>query len=273
MTEPEHVALEHIRRVVDTILGEPVPASVPIPATDTPPAPAAAPAILSVPYIVQLGAGADKFKNDSGAAAGVMLVRAYTDKTPTPDEFFTKAGQTTDAPLTMTQIVTGLTAYGVTVEQRASLKLADLATILSTGRPAIVLVKYSVLNAAGLTPETDAGAHSLVAVGLDVKQVYVHDPLRRDASGQGQGIPWLTFYQAWSQVPGYDRAAIIPRVALVRRMRITAATLNIRADANPNVSIVGTAKAGDVFEVTAQKDGWGKVGEGKWINLSYAVDI
>ncbi len=273
MTEPEHAALEHIRRVVDTILGEPVPASVPVPATDITPIPISAPAILPVPYIVQLGAGADKFKNDSGAAAGVMLVRAYTDKTPTPDEFFAKAGQTTDKALTLAQVVAGLTAYGVTVEQRASLKLADLALILSTGRPVIVLVKYSVLNAAGLTPETDEGLHCLVAVGLDVKNVYIHDPLRRDASGQGQAIPWLTFYQAWSQVPGYDRAAILPRLALVRRMRVTAATLNIRADANPNSSIVGTAKAGDVFEVTTQKDGWGKIGDGKWINLSYAVDI
>jgi hypothetical protein len=274
MTEPEHAALEHIRRVVDTILGEPVPASVPAPAADTTSAPAAAaPAILSVPYVAQLGAGADKFANDSGAASGVMLVRAYTDKTPTVDEFFAKAGQTTDKALTLMQVVTGLTTYGVTVEQRASLKLADLALILVTGRPVIVLVKYSVLNAAGLTPETDEGPHCLVVVGLDVKNIYVHDPLRKDASGQGQGIPWLTFYQAWSQVVGYDRAAIIPRVALVRRMRITAATLNIRADANPNSSIVGTVKAGDAIEVTVQKDGWGKIGDGKWINLSYAVDI
>jgi hypothetical protein len=273
MTEPEHAALEHIRRVVDTILGEPVPTSVPAPVIDTTPAPAAAPALLPVPYMAQMGTGADKFKNDSGAAAGVMLVRAYTDKTPTVDEFFAKAGQTTDKALTLAQIVAGLTAYGVTAEQRASLKLADLALILSTGRPVIVLVKYSVLSAAGLTPETDDSLHCLVAVGLDVKQVYVHDPLRQDESGQGQGISWLTLYQSWSQVPGYERAAIIPRVALLRRMRITAATLNIRSDANPNVSIVGISKAGDVVEVTTQKDGWGKIGDGKWINLSYAVDI
>jgi hypothetical protein len=269
MTEPEHAALEHIRRVVDTILGEPVTPSVPAPTEGG----TGAPAILPVPYLVQLGAGADKYKNDSGAAAGVMLVRAYTDKTPTVDEFFSKTGQTTDKALTLTQVGSGLTAYGVTVEQRASLKLGDLALILATGRPVIVLVKYAVLNAAGLTPETDDSAHCLVAVGVDVKHIYVHDPLRRDASGQSQRIPWLTFYQAWSQVPGYDRAAILPRVALVRRMRINAATLNIRADSNQTAPIVGVTKAGDVFEVTTQKDGWGKIGDGKWINLSYAVDI
>lgn len=274
MTEPEHAALEHIRRVVDTILGEPVPPSVPVPTPgETPAAPSPAPVILPVPYTVQLGAGADKYKNDSGAAAGTMLVHAYTDKTPTVDEFFTKSGQTTDKALTLTQIGTGLTAFGVTIEQRASLKLGDLALILATGRPVIVLVKYSVLNSAGLTPETDESFHSLVAVGVDVKNIYIHDPLRRDASGEGQRIPWLTFYQAWSQVPGYDRAAIIPRTALIRRIRITAATLNIRADSNHTSSIVGTTKAGDVFEVTTQKDGWGKIDDGKWINLSYSADL
>jgi hypothetical protein len=270
MTEPERVALEHIRRVADSILGEETTPAAPVPAASGGSAPAS---LLSVPYVSQLGAGADKFVNDSGAAAGAMLVRAYTDKTPSPDEFFSRCGQTADKFLTLAQIMAGLAAYGVTVEQRTSLKISDLAVILASGRPAILLVKYDVLTAAGLTPETDAGPHSLVAVGLDVNLVYVHDPLRRDASGQGQGLPWLTFYQAWTQAAGYQRAALIPRLALVRRMRITAANLNVRAQPNANTSIVGTAKAGDVFEVTAQNDGWGKIGEGQWINLSYAADI
>jgi hypothetical protein len=270
MTEPERVALEHIRRVADSILGEETTPAAPVPAASGGTASAS---LLPVPYVLQLGAGADKFVNDSGAAAGAMLVRAYTDKTPSPDEFFSRCGQTADKFLTLAQIMAGLAAYGVTVEQRTSLKISDLAVILASGRPAILLVKYDVLTAAGLTPETDAGPHSLVAVGLDVNLVYVHDPLRRDASGQGQGLPWLTFYQAWTQAAGYQRAALIPRLALVRRVRITAANLNVRAQPNANTSIVGTAKAGDAFEITAQKDGWGKISEGQWINLSYAADI
>jgi hypothetical protein len=270
MTEPERVALEHIRRVADSILGEETTPAAPVPAASGGTAPAS---LLSVPYISQLGAGADKFVNDSGAAAGAMLVRAYTDKTPSPDEFFSRFGQVADKFLTPAQITAGLTAYGVAVEQRTSLKISDLAVILASGRPAILLVKYGVLAAAGLTPETDAGPHCLVAIGLDVDHVFVHDPLRKDVSGQGQGLPWLTFYQAWTQAAGYQRAALIPRLALVRRMRITAANLNIRLQPNTISSIVGTAKAGDVFEVTAQNDGWGQIGEGQWINLSYAADI
>jgi hypothetical protein len=30
---------------------------------------------------------------------------------------------------------------------------------------------------------------------------------------------------------------------------------------------------GDLFEITTQKNGWGKIGEERWINLSYATDI
>lgn len=266
MTEPERLALEHIRRVAGVVLGE---ETAVVPAAGG----TAAPALLPVPYVSQLGPGADRFVNDSGAAAGAMLARAYTEKVPSPDEFFSRCGQTSDKALTLAQIATGLAAYGVSVEQRVSLKLSDLALVLFSGRPAILLVKYDVLTAAGLTPETDVNPHSLVAVGLDWERVYIHDPLRRDASGQGQGLPWLTFYQAWSGAAGYARAALIPRQALVRRVRVTAANLNIRAQPDAGASIVGAAKAGDVFEVVEQRNGWGKIGEGRWISLSYAADI
>lgn len=268
MTEPERAALEHIRRVVDSVIGE---ASV---STSIPPQGSTASAtLLPVPYISQLGSGADQFNNDSGAACGVMLVRAYTDKTITPNSFFTQSGQTTDTSLSFTHISNALNANGVTVELRTSLKLSDLALILSSGRPAILLVKQTILKDAGLTPESYTGPHYLVAAGLDVANVYVHDPLRKDDSGQGQAIPWMTLYQAWTQAQGYQRAALVPRIQLLRRVRVTAATLNIRADALATAAISGSAKLNDVFEITTQKNGWGKISEGKWINLSYVADL
>jgi hypothetical protein len=266
MTEPERAALDHIRRVVDSVIGE---STAPV---STPPDPEGI-NILPVPYISQLGTGVEQFINDSGAAVGAMLVRAYTDKSPTPNDFFNQAGQPADSPLSFTQVSNALRMNGVPVELRTGLKLADLSLILFSGRPSILLVKQTVLQQAGLTPETFSGPHFLVAVGADVNQVYAHDPLRQDTSGRTQGIPWLTFYQAWTQAPGYERAALVPRMQLIRRVKVTAATLNVRQQPNDETTLAGTVNSGDVFEVTAQQDGWGKIGEKRWISLSYVADI
>jgi hypothetical protein len=137
----------------------------------------------------------------------------------------------------------------------------------------LLLVKYAVLQLAGLAPETYSGAHYLVAVNLDVKNVYIHDPFRYDDSGQAQPIPWLVLYQAWSQAPDYERAALIPRQPLIRRVRVTSDTLNIRREPGGSAELAGTGRLGDLYEVTAVKDGWGKVGDGLWISMKYVADI
>ncbi len=267
MTEPERAALDHIRRVIDSVVGTATPPTTP------PTEPGGGVNILPVPYISQLGEAGEQVVNDSGAAAGVMLVGAYTGNVLTLKDFFDQTSQHAVSPLSFTQISNALSANGVPMEMRTSLKLGDMALILASGRPAILLVKQAVLQQAGLTPETYDGPHYLVAVGLDVAQIYVHDPLRKDASGQAQGIPWLTFYQAWTQAQGYQRAVLVPRSQLVRRVRVTGALLNVRAEPSDTATLAGTARLGDVFEITMQKDGWGKVGDDRWISLSHTSDI
>ena len=83
------------------------------------------------------------------------------------------------------------------------------------------------MEKAGLSPEKFEGPYYVVVVGMDVKQVYIYDPLRKDNTGQAQGIPWLTFYLAWTQAQGYERAVLVPRQQLVRRVRVTATFLNV----------------------------------------------
>ncbi len=269
MSKAERAALEHIRTVVDSVIGEARTGPVPAPAGE---GPGKVP-LLPVPYISQLGEGADRFNNDSGAAAGAMLVQAYSGKSVSPDDLFAQSGQQADLPLSLAQVASVLSANGVAVDQRSGLKLGELALVLSTCRPAILLVRYAVLQQAGLAPETYNGAHYLVAVGLDLKSVYVHDPFRYDASGQGQAIPWLVLYQAWTQAPDFERAALIPRLPLVRRVYVTSASLKILKEPVSDAAQVGTARAGDAYEVTAVKDGWGKIGDDLWINLKHVADI
>ncbi len=268
MSDPERAALEHIRQVVDSVIGKPAPVPI-LPVDDE----AGRIPLLPVPYVSQIGEGADQFSNDSGAAAGAMLVLAYTERVVTPNEFFKQSGQKSDQPLSLKQIASVLSAEGVAVDQRSGLKLGELALVLSTGRPALLLVQYAVLQHAGLAPETYSGDHYLVAVGMDIKNVYVHDPFRYDASGQGQAVPWLVLYQAWTQAPGGERSALIPHQPLVRRVCVASSSLKIHKEPEAAAPVAGTARSGDVYEVTAVKDGWGRVGDGLWINLKSVADI
>ncbi len=266
MTEPERAALEHIRRVVDSVIGE-------LPSPEIPSSGPAEIRFLPVPYISQFEAGEEKRIADSGATAGAMMVRAYTKKQLTPTDFFNQVKQPSDGRLSLTQISNVMRLNGIPAAMRTVLKLSDLSLILVSGRPVILPVKQTVLQQAGLTSKSFEGPHYLVGVGLDVTQVYIHDPLRRDASGAAQGIPWLTFYQAWTQAPGSERAALVPRIQLLRRVKVTAATLNVRGQPDDETSLAGTVNAGDVFEVSTQLDGWGKIGADRWISLSYVTDI
>lgn len=267
MTEPERVALDHIRRVVDSVIGETPAAEV----SASAPVGSVSLRCLPVPYLSQLIGEATV--DDSGAVAGAMLMQAYTGKALTPAEFLNQNGQFNEARLTLAQIANVLRLYGVPAEMRTGLKLSELVLVLFSGRPVIAPVWQVILQHGGLTPESFDGLHHLVCVGMDTRYVYAHDPLRKDASGQAQPIPWLTFYRAWTQAPGAERAALIPRIQLLRRIMVTGASLTIHQQPNDTAAQVGTAEAGDIFEISAQREGWGRIGENRWIHLSGVMDI
>jgi hypothetical protein len=266
MTESERAALDHIRQVVDAVIGKPLPSE---------PSPSGTYAsILPVPYFSPIGDEAGQYTSDSGAAAGVMLVRAYVNESITPADFFNQTGQSADNPLSFTQVMNALGVNAVAVELRGNLKLADLSLILLSGRPVIIPISQNVLRQSAPSPELPDGAHYVVVVGMDVKHVFIHDPLRRDMSGQALAIPWLTFYRAWTQALGYERAALVPRQQLVRRVCVTASVLEVHGQPGGADAIsIGTVNQGDLFEVTRQKSGWGRIGEDRWINLTYTTDI
>ena len=265
MTEPERAALDHIRKVVDSVIGALSTPDVLPSGINT--------SILPVPYLSQFGPGAEKFTNDSGSAAGAMLVRAYTHQNITPSGFYDQTGQLEDIPLSFAQISNTMSANGVPAELRNGLRLADIPLILFSGRPAIALIQQVVLQQAGLSPELFLGPHYVVVVGMDVEQVIIHDPLRKDASGQAQGIPWVIFYQAWTRAERHERALLVPRQQLVRRVRVAATSLNVHQQPSSGAEVIDTVNAGELFEITIQKNGWGKIGEERWISLSYTMEL
>lgn len=56
------------------------------------------------------------------------------------------------------------------------------------------------------------------------------------------------------------------------QVKVTANVLNVRAGAGTNYAIKATVKKGSVYEVTEEKNGWGKISSG-WISLEYTEKV
>jgi hypothetical protein len=239
--------------------------------------------LLPVPYVSQLGTGASAHQNDCGAASAVMLLRAYLNIQMTPDEFYTKFGIQWDPYLSVSQMRDAMATQGLLTDFRANLALQDLFTFLAAGKPVIVLLRYKVLEEAGLTEKHFEGPHFAVVVGIDSKNIYIHDPLYTNpADGDAHPYPLDIFHRAWTEVgsdpsfPNPARSAIIPTGGIgfkvVRRVRVKVASLNVRSGPGTNNAIVGGLKQNQVVEITREVNGWGQIGtDNQWISLAYVT--
>lgn len=243
---------------------------------------------LNVPYISQLGTGADVYNNDCGAAAGAMLVQGYTDKKPTVDQFHQATGVTVDVYLSAYQIINALAYY----EVPANWKISNLLTLLvdlNSGRPVICLISYGVLVDAKVTQNiTFRGFHFIVAVGYDAENIYINDPLWKDAGGKEVAVPQGVFNRSWQQAganPSLNPAfgCIVPTAVLGVPVTITstiykviASQLNIRSAPNSNVpNIVGALYFGNQVQIESiDIEGWGKIlGKTQYVYMSWLVKV
>jgi N-acetylmuramoyl-L-alanine amidase len=238
--------------------------------------------LLPVPYVSQIGVGADVHHNDCGAASAIMLLAAYFNVQMTPDEFYVKFGIPGDPFLSVVQLRNAMGSLGLLTDFRATLSIQDLFGALAAGKPPIVLLRYKLLEEAGLTEKTFEGPHFAVVVGLDIKNIYIHDPLYTNPDdGNAHAYPLDIFWKAWKEVandtkyPGPERGAIIPTAGigfrLARTVKVNQTTLNIRSGPGVNFPVVGSAKKGEVFDVTREMSGWGEIGENRWFALTYTI--
>jgi hypothetical protein len=240
--------------------------------------------LLNTPYISQLGPGADSRHNDSGAAAAAMVLAMYRGTFITPDEFYEKFNISGDPYLTVDHVRNALTSEGISSEFKTDLALNDLFTYLSAGIPLIIPTKYSLLYDAGLTEKPFAGPHFSVAVGMDLKNIYVHDPLFTDPEDGNAHAYLLDFFlKAWTdttQISGYSipqRSAIIPAAPMdgqpLKRVRVTVSRLNVRKGPGTNNVVIGTVTRGQEFNLLQESGDWGEIDSGRWIHLGYTEAI
>ena len=240
--------------------------------------------LLPVPYVSQLGAGADAHKNDCGAASAVMLLRAYTNSVMTPDQFYAEFSIQGDPYLSVQAIRDAMGKLGVLTNFKAGLTMADLFNTFATGKPVIVLIRYKTLEDAGLTEKHFEGPHFAVGVGMDSKYIYVHDPLYTNPlDGEAHAYPLDIFWKAWKDValdpqfPNPERSAIIPTVGLgypmERPVSVNIPTLNVRSGPGLTNTVVSSLRQGQVVHVIREVNGWGLIGLDQWIYLPYTLPV
>ncbi|MCX6064799.1 MAG: C39 family peptidase [Chloroflexi bacterium] len=224
--------------------------------------------LLPVPYISQVGSGADLHKNDCGAASAIMLLRAYMELKMTPDEFYTKFSVPGDPYLSVLQLRNAMGSLGVLTDYKVNFTIKDVFATLAAGKPLIVTLRYKVFQEAGLTERTYDGPHYSVVVGMDIRNIYLHDPLYTNPEiGNAHAYPLELFWKAWKEVatnPKFPNPEC-PEV------KVNSAFINVRATPEVNSPTLATLKKGELLEVVREISSWGQVPNLGWIYLPYTV--
>jgi uncharacterized protein YvpB len=241
--------------------------------------------LLPVPYISQLGPGADLHNNDCGAASGAMILQAYTGISLTPDVFYDKAHPSGDVYLGVGEIQQVLSVNSVGTTWKTNQSLGNLFMALTENKPPIVLFKYSFLSDANLTESKFKGAHFAVVVGMDLKTIYLHDPLYQGTGGEAKAYPLDKFLDAWvgvSQDPSFPNpacGALTPTIEIGQQIPgaiadvKTTANLNVRTGPGTNFSIVQSLPKGTSIKIYTITGNWGQINASseRWVSLAYTT--
>jgi hypothetical protein len=260
--------------------------------------------VLPVPYVSQIGPGADKYSGDCGAACSAMLLRAYNlAPDMTPDRFMAETGRGAHEFLNFNDVMGKLRQNGLSTEYRFNMQAGDLFSYMVQQKPMIMLVNYGVLVNAGVTERKDfKGPHFFLAVGMDNKYVYVHDPYCTGNGGEARQYPYQVMMDAWARGAAQgnpNSAGVIPTIGLnqapppkavigtstegrsandnatpIYKARVVHASwVNIRTGPGINFQDIGDIYPGevkDVFEERPEAGGnaWARIGPGQWIYIS-----
>lgn|SRR5574341_1528584 len=171
----------------------------------TAPAPMETGARLDVPWMSQLGAGADYGIGDCAEACVAMVLRFLGKPIESIDQVSMAAGLPRGFTVSAWwDAVRAAGMFGVVLEHAHSQKLEQLISELHAGRPVIVLLNYQSIPIPLRSSATYNNGHFVVAVGCDEQSLLVHDPYW-PAAQQGSFLRYTRadFDRAWStRAPG-----------------------------------------------------------------------
>ncbi|MEI6288996.1 MAG: N-acetylmuramoyl-L-alanine amidase [Chloroflexota bacterium] len=238
--------------------------------------------LLPVPFITDIGVNIPSQQIDCAAVSASMLINAYLNEQINPEDFFTNYSVQGYPYLNVVQLRNGLGSLGILTDFHANLTIQDLFGFLAAGKPPIVLLKYNVFEKAGLVERNFKGPYFSVVVGMDIKNIYLHDPLFSTAEeGNAHAFPLDIFWKAWKDVtndplfPNPERSAIVPTSGigfkLARTVRVNQISLNIRSGPGSDFPVVGTAKKGEFYDISREMSGWGEIGKDRWLVMAYTL--
>ena len=150
---------------------------------------------LSVPYVGQVGDGANGHGNDCGPASAAMVIKFAGADCPTVDELFDEVQPAGDAYTSFGDLAKLQDARGIDVDYAQGVSNGELYEFLTRGMPLIALIRYGAL--ASIRPNKFTGSHFVVVIGIDLDTVYIHDPLNTPTSGEGIVVPLAMWEDAW----------------------------------------------------------------------------
>jgi hypothetical protein len=240
--------------------------------------------LLQAPYFSQLGPGADANMDDCGAAAGLMVLKAYKPElVMTVDDFYSEANPNRkNEPLWVSQIRAVLTAHGIATDYKNPFDDALLFKCMREHKPVIALINYGRLVENNLTQFSNfKSSHYAVVVGVDPGYIYVNDPYYTGTKGEASAYPIDIFWKAWTDATlegNPDRSGIFPLIGIgdpvlpdpppLYSVKIICIGQRVRSgpgdNFDPPVDIIPNGKIVPIFE---ECDGWGRIHGKNWIWL------
>ena len=252
-------------------------------------------ATLPVPYVGQVGSGADEHGNDCGPASAAMILKFAEEACPTVDALFNEVQPGGDVYTSFGDLCKILDARGIDVDYAAGVGMGELYEYLTRGMPLIALIHYDSLES--IRPNKFDGSHFVVVIGIDLDSVYINDPLNTPTTGECVRVPLETWKNAWSTVgdgnpqqclliPSKSEAA--PDVLRVVYPKDWNGCNVRKAPGDQSVRLYGVPYDGtfakatsrmQVYEIRELEQGfnrnWGRIHptEQWWVCLDYTVDM
>lgn len=226
---------------------------------------------MIIPYVGQVGTGANEHGNDCGAACAAMIISAAGMDFVSVDAIYNEINPKNDTYLSVGGVMSVLSRRGIDVDWDANIPTSRLKSYTDSGRPCIALIRYGALS--GIRPNKFTGSHFVVILAVDDYFVTIHDPLNTPTTGENVRVPRVMFDTSWSTVGDGNpqRGAIICSIEEVETMKgiVLADGLAIRRMPFIASTCVKRVNAGTELDVEDVEAIWARLKDGTYVAVKY----